>query len=282
MELQLPVIWENQTKHNQPVPKQLAPLLWAGAEHSFMAGPWGSVLTQRFTREAYSLTGHHFSIKSTSMAFRCYFRAAANVLEVSHDDTCHYRQVNSQHYEAMNIFAGNSTLYFLEVQEPLPGCSETVYLPPILNQLSCNLPQQLFPMLYLDGLVASLLQAYIEQVNNLLQAAAGYPFTQLVKIKQAKAILDTRPGAKLTLCQLAREVGTNTDVLKKGFKHLYGQTIHQYWLSASLAKAKSLLLTTAEPVKAIAASCGFSNYPHFIQCCRKRWGCTPGALRKTT
>lgn len=282
MELQLPVIWENQTKHNQAVPKQLAPLLWAGAEQSFMAGPWGSVLTQRFTREAYNLTGYHFAIKSTKMAFRCYYRAEASVLHLSSDGTCRYRQYNSQHYKPMNMCVGNTSLYLLEVKQRLPACLEIVYLPPFLNELPKRLPQQVLPLLYLDGLVASLLQAYIEQANNLQQAAAGYPFTQLVKIKQAKAIIDTRPGAKLTLCQLAREVGTNTDVLKKGFKHLYGQTIHQYWLSASLSKAKALLLTTTEPVKAIAASCGFGNYPHFIQCCRKRWGCTPGALRKTT
>lgn len=303
MELEVPVIWETRTRYDQPVPKQLEHLLWEGAKQTFMSGPWGYLLVQSLGREGYGMAMYQVDIKQTAFTFRAYSRVEENVLLVAlagglrgtyflTSGECKHARLAGQSYGQWAFPEGASTLFLLRSAQQVLGSHETVYLPAALlselRQVAGRMKQHIVPALYMDGLAASLLQAYVAQVQQLEdnRYIEGVTFhfnaADLARIRKAKAVIDANPRSKPSLRKLAQEAGTNIDMLKKGFKHVYGQTVHQYSLAASLTLAKQMMLATTKPAKEVAYDCGFRNYPHFIQQFKRRWGVTPGALRKTT
>lgn len=302
MQIILPTIWEDATRVEKNIPASLQHILWPGTEHVLYIGPWGHLLTQTISRKDYTLSIYHADIKEAS--FPVHVRGSRDEyhLMIVCEGNLHgsYRIEGLQgrlvHYRGLvrvqwEFQKGAATLLQVRTPKPPVEAAGTVYLSRLASQQLHELPDilhtQVAPELYIDGLVALLLKEYAmsakqSEDNHYLQ---NPPFhflaADLAKVYKAKAILDASFATRPTLLELARQAGTNTDLLKKGFKHRYGQTIHQYWLEISLQYAKELILTTNKTVKEVAAAAGFVDYPHFIQRFKKKWGSTPAQLRKT-
>jgi AraC-like DNA-binding protein len=89
--------------------------------------------------------------------------------------------------------------------------------------------------------------------------------------------ISTKP---LSTAALAKKVSINEFKLKKGFRQLFGMSILECFIEARMQKAKELLLTTDQPIKAICIQAGYPRITNFITAFRKRFGYTPGSLRR--
>jgi AraC-like DNA-binding protein len=83
-----------------------------------------------------------------------------------------------------------------------------------------------------------------------------------------------------SLSELARIVGINEYKLKRGFKEVFGNTVFGYLTDARLDIAKNDLLESKKPVADIAAALGYSSLQHFSYAFKKKFGYSPGKLRR--
>ena len=100
------------------------------------------------------------------------------------------------------------------------------------------------------------------------------------KIHAARELLLQMKDNPPTLQQLAKLCCTNEFKLKRGFKELFDDTVFGYLNSVKLQEARSLILNTGKTIAEIATECGYANPQHFSRAFRKKFGSTPGALRK--
>ncbi|WP_205513828.1 helix-turn-helix domain-containing protein [Longitalea arenae] len=101
----------------------------------------------------------------------------------------------------------------------------------------------------------------------------------LQKIAQVKAILENEYRLTNTHAQLARRVRTNESKLRKGFKLVNNKTINEYLIEIRIGKAKEMLETTDEPVKAVAVKVGY-DVSNLVKQFKKTTGMPPLAWRK--
>jgi AraC-like DNA-binding protein len=99
-------------------------------------------------------------------------------------------------------------------------------------------------------------------------------------IRQAKAILTENFDRPITIPQLAKKAGINEAKLKKGFKDLYGQSIHDCLQQLRIDKAKHLLTTTNITVTDISFYVGYSQHNHFITLFKRVVGAPPAEWRE--
>ena len=83
-----------------------------------------------------------------------------------------------------------------------------------------------------------------------------------------------------TLDKLARQFDVSARVLNNGFKEIYGCSINTYISGQRLNSAHEALMKSDIPMKTLASSLGYSHVNHFITAFRKKFGYSPGSLRK--
>ena len=93
------------------------------------------------------------------------------------------------------------------------------------------------------------------------------------------AIIDSRFGEMLTIPGLADEVNISQDYLTKIFRQNFGGTISRYLLRRRIDVARHLLLTTAHPVRIIAARVGLPDAQYFNKQFRRIVGTSPSEMR---
>jgi AraC-like DNA-binding protein len=99
-------------------------------------------------------------------------------------------------------------------------------------------------------------------------------------ILDAHNILKKDPGRQLTITALALEVGLDASKLRRGFKEVFHQTIHQYRLDLRLKLALTLLEETDLTIAEIAYKSGFDSRDGFARRFRKKYRCSPREWRK--
>jgi len=80
---------------------------------------------------------------------------------------------------------------------------------------------------------------------------------------------------------LASRIGLSASHLHAEFKASTGKTPHQMLLQFRMSAARHRLVTTTEPVKAIAFEVGFSNTENFCRAFKKHTGFTAASFRRT-
>lgn len=98
------------------------------------------------------------------------------------------------------------------------------------------------------------------------------------KIFKARKILEETIDNPLTIRELSRKVAMNECYLKKGFKALVGQTIHECQQELRIAKAKQLLQGGGKTVTEVAAHLGYSSISHFSSAFKRATGLKPCEL----
>lgn len=79
---------------------------------------------------------------------------------------------------------------------------------------------------------------------------------------------------------LSRIAAINEFKLKVGFKQIFGQSIFGALHDARMRKAKELILSSNKPLKEICTLTGYPRITNFITAFRKKYGYTPGSLRR--
>src|SRR5690606_20005051 len=95
--------------------------------------------------------------------------------------------------------------------------------------------------LYTQAKIIELLTLQIAQLEE-ERPAASLKQPVVEKMLVVKEIIEANFNESLSLCQLAREVVTNEQYLKKHFKMVCGCTVYNYILRCRMEKAKELLL----------------------------------------
>jgi AraC-like DNA-binding protein len=78
--------------------------------------------------------------------------------------------------------------------------------------------------------------------------------------------------------ELATQAGMSSSKLKKLFREIYKKPIYQYYQSARMQKARTMLLSGGHSVKSVGLSLGFSNLSNFSVAFRKEFNMLPGEL----
>jgi AraC family transcriptional regulator len=84
----------------------------------------------------------------------------------------------------------------------------------------------------------------------------------------------------LRLRALAEQVNLSVSHFNRSFKVSRGMTPHVYIVKLRLELARSLMLTTEDPLCGIALACGLADQAHLTRLFRRRFGETPAAWRR--
>jgi AraC-like DNA-binding protein len=96
----------------------------------------------------------------------------------------------------------------------------------------------------------------------------------------AVAYMQSRVGEKITLPQLALELGVSVSTLKAAFFKESGGGVNSYYIDMKLRRGAEWLCGTAMTVGEIAEQLGFSSQFYFSELFKKRYGISPLTYRK--
>jgi AraC-like DNA-binding protein len=95
----------------------------------------------------------------------------------------------------------------------------------------------------------------------------------------ATQLITQRIAKPLHLTHLAEELGLSAMHLSRLFRHQYGCGPLRWQQRLRLRAAERMLMTSAQPVAAIARACGYEDANYFIRLFRQRYRMTPGSWR---
>jgi AraC-like DNA-binding protein len=151
----------------------------------------------------------------------------------------------------------------------------------IINQL-INCPyNESTRQFYFDLKVRELLYQMLEHAYKRKPSENSFTPWEAAKIHEVKTILESYISKKPpSVRSLSKRVALNEYKLKRGFKQYFNAGMFEWLLEQKMQYARKLILTTNKPIKEI---CGMAGYPlttNFITAFRRRFGVTPGALRR--
>lgn len=116
---------------------------------------------------------------------------------------------------------------------------------------------------------------YASRVHNMKQFAKCSP-----SIRLCCEYIDTHPGDKLTLEDLAEKAGYSSFHLSRKFRKEMGISIIDYIQRSKLERAKYLLVNTDLSMDDISAELGFNSRTYFTEVFKKHTGETPTQYRR--
>ncbi len=146
----------------------------------------------------------------------------------------------------------------------------------ILNQILNNNLDQSLQSLYIRGKVMEFLSHYFNKNDSSSQKCPHLKDEKNVeKIRKAKQIIIEKMNEPPSLDKLANEIGLPINVLKKGFKNIYGEPVYQFLFNYKMELSRQLLLSNQYNVKEISYKMGYSAPTHFVVAFKKKYGTTP-------
>jgi AraC-like DNA-binding protein len=149
----------------------------------------------------------------------------------------------------------------------------------VINQIYNRKIQNSMDIVYLKAKIIEFFSYYFNQENTSNTDCKKLQDEKVIeKIKKAKQILIENINEPPPIDQLANMVFLPVNVLKKGFKEIYGAPVYKYILNYKLELARHLLLSNKYSVKEVSYQMGYSAPTHFIVAFKKKFGITPKKL----
>jgi len=145
----------------------------------------------------------------------------------------------------------------------------------VINQIFNRDVKSQIDIIYLKAKILELFTYYFEPPVQQKEVHSIPDERSVEKIKKAKQILIDNINNPPSVEELADRVLLPVNVLKKGFKELYGEPVYKYILNYKLELARHLLLSKKYSVKEISYQMGYSAPTHFIVAFKKKFGITP-------
>jgi AraC-like DNA-binding protein len=165
----------------------------------------------------------------------------------------------------------------------LPGkpCWSLPSMKEIINQI-LNCPyDEATRQFYFDLKVRELLYQLLETAFKTNQLQQSFTPFEVARIHDARDILESYISKKPpSIRSLSRKVALNEYKLKTGFKQYFNASIFDWLMERKMQHAKQLILTTNRPIKDICTMVGYPRTTNFITAFRRRFGMTPGSLRR--
>lgn len=110
----------------------------------------------------------------------------------------------------------------------------------------------------------------------------GFTMQAQVRLQQMVQFIDREYAGSITLQEIADAACISKSEALRCFRVGMHCAPIQYVVAVRLERARSLLLTTLEPVTEIAFQVGFDNCSYFDRAFKKKYGMTPGQMRRQT
>ena len=117
-------------------------------------------------------------------------------------------------------------------------------------------------------------------LEELIVGLAGHPTPRATRwSERVKELLADRLGDRLTLAELARELGTSPYHLARAFRAATGSSIHQYRIQL---RVRTALLRLRDDVDlcTLGLDLGFATHSHFTETFRRVFGLPPRVVRE--
>jgi AraC-like DNA-binding protein len=98
--------------------------------------------------------------------------------------------------------------------------------------------------------------------------------------RRLTAYIDAHLDGRIPIEDLAGLLKLSTGHFSRAFRFTFGTTAHEYLSRRRIEVAQSLMLTSREPLSAIALRCGLCDQSHFTRVFRRIVGETPHAWRR--
>jgi AraC family transcriptional regulator len=93
-------------------------------------------------------------------------------------------------------------------------------------------------------------------------------------------LIVSRLAGPLSVREMAGAVGVSPGFFIRQFKGYVGRTPHDYLVEHRLSRARQLLVRSRDSIAGVAADCGFASQAHMTECFRRRFGLSPGQVRR--
>jgi AraC-like DNA-binding protein len=126
---------------------------------------------------------------------------------------------------------------------------------------------------------------YLSALSDHLQGPKGSELPEMRERDRVRALhsfLLQLEGKLPCLEDLARQFGCPARRLNAGFIEEYGESIFSCLSGHRLNQARAVLIASDIPMKVLADRLGYSHVNHFITAFKRRFGHTPGNLRRRT
>jgi AraC-like DNA-binding protein len=134
----------------------------------------------------------------------------------------------------------------------------------ILQEIRNCQREGIFKRIFLETKIRELLLLQLEMhASSSIAATADLNPSELEKLHEAKAILDTGFVHPPSLMELSRKISLNEFKLKKGFKSCFGDTVRGYIIKLRMNHARKLLKSKMATVSDVAYECGYKDVSHF-------------------
>ena len=145
----------------------------------------------------------------------------------------------------------------------------------ILSALSTNLVGRA-KTIHIQGKILEFFNLLHQSLSeNVANSNSNIPLAQKIKDHLLSANVKA-----LTLDELAREFKLSARYLNQIFINEFNESITSFSSNYRLTQAKHILENTKVPMKIISANLGYSHVNHFISAFKRKFGVTPGSLRK--
>jgi LacI family transcriptional regulator len=100
-------------------------------------------------------------------------------------------------------------------------------------------------------------------------------------VAEALRLIYASLGEPLSVRELAERVAISRRTIEQRFRAILGRSPMEVIRQVSLARATQMLRETKEPIKAIAARCGFGSPVHLSVVFRRAYGVSPSEYRRS-
>ncbi|MGJ1499422.1 helix-turn-helix transcriptional regulator [Sphingobacterium spiritivorum] len=172
------------------------------------------------------------------------------------------------------IAAGRST--FLQKHNNLINLEMLQIIQEIIN---CD-RKGIFKRMFLEAKVIELLLLQLEQMNSGNSLHSSLKKSDIEKIYAVREFILEHIDQTYSLTDLARIVGTNDFLLKKGFKELFGTTVFGFWNDTKMEQAHKMIREQHMNISEVADAVGYKNPQHFTVAFKRRFGIAPSHLKR--
>ena len=100
------------------------------------------------------------------------------------------------------------------------------------------------------------------------------------RLFEIKQLLEESPSQHYTIPQLSKMALMNEFKLKKGFRILFGKSIHEFHFEMRMKEAEKLIASTTLSLEEIAQKAGYYYTSSFIVAFKRFYKTTPASMRR--
>lgn len=190
-----------------------------------------------------------------------------NILLSGHSDTCMTEFL-------IPLFSGAITLPTL-ISNSLNNYKEIVSCIDEADEIC-----KIYPKAYQFAIKSQLLRFFFLLFSNHTELTSTKNPQSFDKIKQIIKYMEANYMQKITIAEIAKEIGVSASHFMKYFKNTMGVSFVEYLNEYRLTMASKLLLSSNDSILEIAGATGFDNLSYFNRLFKKRFGMTPSSYKK--